>query len=238
MKPETDALFDVTPVERPRVSRFAKDGAVDCLMPDVTGMSDAHKTALVHELLRKRYGAPAAGNGPRYVYAAEVRNKAGFSASRSCDFIAMDTWESGPVRLIGHEVKVSRSDWVHELKQPEKAEAFIRHVAEWWLVVPDRRIVRDGELPQGWGLLAPRGDVLTAIVKPARKPQPALDPGLAAALLRAYERGVRAEMERAKAPRPHTSRDYHCAGSHDAPPPLNRRVGDLQRPRWDLRRAI
>jgi len=32
----------------------------------------------------------------------------------------MDLWPSGGLEIHGHEVKVSRSDWLRELKEPEK----------------------------------------------------------------------------------------------------------------------
>lgn len=117
--------------------------------------------------LEVRYSQVNPGNGPRYVCARHVRSRAGFSARRTADFVALDTWES-KLALHGHEVKVSRSDWLTELKQPEKAAEFIPFMHYWWLVVGHRSIVRDGELPDGWGLLAPRGDGLVT-VRPARR---------------------------------------------------------------------
>lgn len=172
----------------------------------------------VHELLRRRYAATSPGNGPRYVLAPEVRNRAGFSANRAADLLVMDTWESGPVRLIGHEVKVSRSDWLRELKDPSKAEAFIPHVSEWWLVVGDPKIVKDGELPEGWGLLAPAGDSLRAIVKAKRKPQTEIPTTMLAALMRSVYGVGRAELEKAKQPKPHDLNRIQRMGTYDDVP--------------------
>lgn len=103
--------------------------------------------------LHRRYSQVNPGNGPRYACAEHVKNAAGFWAGRIIDFIAVDCWPTGGIELHGHEVKVSRSDWLHELKQPEKAEAFKRYMDRWWLVVPDASIVKADELPEGWGLL-------------------------------------------------------------------------------------
>ncbi|ORB93975.1 hypothetical protein LAUMK4_05859 [Mycobacterium persicum] len=105
------------------------------------------------DLLHLRYSQTNPGNGPRYACAEHVKNQAGFDARRCADFIAVDCWPTGGIELHGHEVKVSRSDWLHELKQPDKAEAFKRYMDRWWLVVPDAKIVKPGELPEGWGLL-------------------------------------------------------------------------------------
>lgn len=99
------------------------------------------------------------GNGIRWVCAEHVRNDSGFYAARTADFMAMDMWPGTGNALHGHEVKVSRSDWLAELRKPEKAIPFIEVVDHWWLVVPDASIVKDGELPVDWGLLvlSPRG---------------------------------------------------------------------------------
>ena len=56
----------------------------------------------------------------------------------------------------GFEVKVSRSDWLRELKDPCKSEAWSRYCHHWWLVAP-RDVVKPGELPENWGHLAPAG---------------------------------------------------------------------------------
>lgn len=106
--------------------------------------------------LHNRYGQINPGNGPRYVGAEHVKNQAGFFAGRCADFIAIDCWPGGDgsgIELHGHEVKVSRSDWLHELKQPDKADAFKRYMDRWWLVIPEASIVRPGELPEDWGLI-------------------------------------------------------------------------------------
>lgn len=105
------------------------------------------------DLLHRRYSQTNPGNGARYACAEHVKNQAGFDARRCADFIAVDCWPTGGIELHGHEVKVSRSDWLHELKDPTKAEAFKRYMDRWWLVVPDAKIVKPGELPEGWGLL-------------------------------------------------------------------------------------
>jgi hypothetical protein len=125
------------------------------------------------------------GNGSRYAVAAQVRSHAGFDARRTCDFVAMDLWPSGGLLLHGHEIKVSRSDWLRELAEPEKSAEFVPFMNCWWVVVSDRRMVRAGELPDGWGLMAVSGGLLTVVrTAPRRKAEP-LPPTRLAALLRA-----------------------------------------------------
>lgn len=166
-------------------------------------------TGELRDLLTRRYSQVSPGNGPRYVLAPEVRNQAGFGGYRgpqlrTCDLIAMDTWESGPVRLIGHEIKTSRADWLRERKDPDKAMAFIPHVAEWWLVAATLRVAERDEIPEGWGLMVAAGATLRAVVRPVVKPQPAIPLGITVAMLRAVERANRDALTRAGKPRPHT----------------------------------
>lgn len=135
--------------------------------------------------------------GREFARAEHVPIGVGFERSRIADFMAVRMFSSHgyehlpyPVQralaeqgilsrrdrtptLIGHEVKVSRSDWLHELKQPEKAEAWKRFCHEWYLVVSDATIVRDGELPDGWGLMVSHGRSLRLVTRAARlRPEP------------------------------------------------------------------
>lgn len=153
------------------------DGVTDLLdelnhnpEPDTLTVTEGHMMAM----LDARYSAVNPANGPRYVTARHVRSHAGFDARRTADYIALDTWQS-KLALHGHEIKVSRSDWLTELKQPEKAAEFTPYMHYWWIVAAYAGIVREGELPDGWGLLVPRGGRLVAAVRAQRneaKPLP------------------------------------------------------------------
>lgn len=137
--------------------------------------------------LAARYGK-LYSNGPwsglRHVGARHVRLHPGFGPQRIADYLAVDTWRSSGYAIHGHEVKVSRSDWLAELADPGKAEAIARYCTYWWLVVSDRSIVRD-DLPDGWGLMVARGAGLAAIVQPRKRtPEPA-PPHLVASFARA-----------------------------------------------------
>jgi hypothetical protein len=150
----------------------------------------------VTEALYIRYGATY-GNGQRYAVAAQVRSHAGFDARRTADFVAMDLWPSKGLLLHGHEIKVSRSDWLTELKHPEKAAEFIPYMNCWWLVAAGKRIVRPGELPDEWGLMVMNGPVLTTVRKAPRRKAGPLPPTRLAALLRAVAQ-TSAHLERRK----------------------------------------
>lgn len=105
---------------------------------------------MVLDLLHRRY-AEQAGNGPRYTVAEHVGRDVG-ARGRICDFMAQDSWPSTGLALHGHEVKTSRDDWLRERRQPEKAAPFMLLCDFWWLVATPN-VVKQGELPDGWGLL-------------------------------------------------------------------------------------
>jgi hypothetical protein len=151
-----------------------------------------HTEASMIDLLHQRYNTRS-GNGAKYVGMSHVRSDAGFDAKRTADFMALDLWPSSGLMLHGHEVKISRSDWLNELKDPEKSGAFIPHVDYWWLVIAERGMVRAGELPANWGMMAVDGDGVLRVVKQAprlrtnplqRGVYPTVQRGLAAAMLR------------------------------------------------------
>jgi len=131
----------------------------------------------LHAMLHTRYSSDS------WAYLEEVPDSTGFNKSRSCDAMAMSLWPSRGLELHGFEIKVERSDWLRELKDPAKAETFFRYCDRWWIVAP-ADVVKDGELPPSWGLLVPRGKQL--VQKVAAKPLTPcpVDRGFLAALLR------------------------------------------------------
>lgn len=126
------------------------------------------------DLLLSRYNTERQGTiADRWVRAEHVRSTQDFRYTVSvADFVAIDKYSSSQA-IHGHEVKVSRSDWLTELRDLEKSERIKRFCNFWWLVVSDASIVKDGELPEGWGLLVKSGNKLRAKVKaPALVPEP------------------------------------------------------------------
>lgn len=125
------------------------------------------KTDELKALLRARFCAP------EWALFFEVMEGTGWQASRGrADAVAMNLYPSRGLTVNGCELKVSRTDWLREMKDGAKAEVIFGFCDHWWLVVGDRQIVKDGELPEPWGLIAPRAGQL-AIVKQAPKLKPA-----------------------------------------------------------------
>ncbi|MDR6794343.1 hypothetical protein J2X12_002920 [Pseudarthrobacter oxydans] len=125
-------------------------------------------------LLSARYNTERRGTiADRWVRAEHVRSTQDYRKLLSiADFVAIDKYASSQA-IHGHEVKVSRSDWLTELRDLSKSERIKRFCNFWWLVVSDASIVKDGELPEGWGLLVKSGSGLRAKVKaPDLTPEP------------------------------------------------------------------
>lgn len=117
-------------------------------------------TPSIYDLLRAKYAAP------EWAFMEEVAPATG-GGTRYADGVAMNLWHSRGHAVLGFEVKVSRSDWLRELKQPEKADPVMRYCDHWW-VVAERGCVMGGELPINWGLMERHGAGLR-IVTPAPK---------------------------------------------------------------------
>lgn len=97
-------------------------------------------------------------NGHGFAFLTNVRNGTGFARREGyADAISMELTPSRGLKLNGFELKVSRADWLRELKNPHKADFFYEHCDRWFLVVSDKDIVQEGELPEEWGLIAPKG---------------------------------------------------------------------------------
>lgn len=150
-----------------------------------------------HELMSR---LRARHNGSDFAILTEVGDSTGFPGQRRwADALTMCVWPSRGLEIHGFELKVSRSDWTKELSDPGKAEKICRYCDRWFVVIGDRAIVKDGELPRTWGLIVPHGDGLKVSV-PAPKLEPIpLDRKFVAALFRrASEQSVDAAVLKAE----------------------------------------
>lgn len=119
--------------------------------------------------------APTTGGGTRYA-----------------DAVAVGLWRSHGHGIEGIEVKVSRADFLNEMKQPEKSQPVFQFCNRWWLACP-KDMVKPEELPPTWGLLELCAGALRQKVK-----APKLDPvpitmGFFAAMIRRHA-GMDEEM--------------------------------------------
>jgi hypothetical protein len=117
------------------------------ILPAETPLIRSHDLV---EMLRRHYlpdGRPAGG-----IFAAEIESPDG---RRRADALWAPWSIAGGSRLVGHEIKVSRSDVLIELADPMKAEPWARDCSQWWLVVADPALVAGLTLPDAWGVMAP-----------------------------------------------------------------------------------
>lgn len=124
-----------------------------------------------------------------YAFMSNVPSNLGWQSKRYADGVAVAMWESRGFAVVGFEAKATRNDFLRELKDPPKADGIYGYCDEWVLAVADKEMVRDGELPPTWGLMAPRGKNLEFVVRPPKlTPRPLDRPFLCALLRRAHER--------------------------------------------------
>lgn len=71
------------------------------------------------------------------------------------DAVAVNLWRSRSYSVQGIEIKVSRSDWMRELKNPRKNDEVMAYCDNFWVFAAPG-IVDPQELPPGWGLMEPQ----------------------------------------------------------------------------------
>jgi hypothetical protein len=173
----------------------------DLVGPDAVADEDLDDKAKLqaHDLFVRLQGT---FSEPGYITLEEVRDATGFDSNRSADAMAISLYRSRGKALWGFEFKVSRSDWLHELKQPEKSESILRYCNYWALVVPNKDIVKPGELPPTWGLYVAQKNRLKCIT-----PCPQLDPlplsitmltALAYAIDQKHKRATKFDLDKAR----------------------------------------
>lgn len=141
------------------------DDQLDLEVPD--GKKPLDERALLNRLRKKHDAEQSQGNGSAWAFIEHVRSVAGFDA-RTIDAFAMHLWPSRGLQIHAFECKSSRSDLLRELKNPAKGEAFAVLADYFWLVLGDRKIIKPGELPDGWGLMVPHGKGLRVEVPAPR----------------------------------------------------------------------
>lgn len=123
-------------------------------------------------------------DAPTYAFLPQVRDSTGSGSAGTADALAMSLWPSRGLELYGFEVKVSRQDWLRELKNPAKAENIAQFCDRWW-VVAAVDVVDVAEVPPLWGLLVQRGKgLIRSKDAPKLKCPQAIDRHFLAAILR------------------------------------------------------
>lgn len=142
------------------------------------------RTGELTEMVISKYNAHnGAANLGKYIPLTQVASSTG-GANNIADLMIIGAWHSSGNFLEGFEVKVSRADWLNELKKPDKCQHSKKFCHKWWLIIADEKMVKDGELPEDWGMMAVVDGALKIIKKaPILEPVP-LEIDFVASLLR------------------------------------------------------
>ncbi|HXF53365.1 MAG TPA: hypothetical protein VNK52_04505 [Hyphomicrobiaceae bacterium] len=146
--------------------------------------------AEVKALLRRRY-AP-----PEWALCFEVANATGGVADRYADAVAMNLYPSRGLTLHGFEIKVSKSDFLAEVRDPDKSVAVQQYCDYWWLVAP-KSAVDVTLLPEAWGWLAVETNRLRAVKPAPRLAAKPIDRAFLAAMVRRAHAIDQAEFDAA-----------------------------------------
>lgn len=146
-------------------------------------------TKQLEAALHDHFIAPQDRNSPAGAGAIYLTEVTAPETNRRADAVHIGLWQSrGAGRIDVCELKTSRSDFLRELDQPAKAEAWWPYSTAFWLVVPHVSIAGPEDMPPGWGLMVPsgRGRRFKVLVKPEER-TPRIDVPLLLTLLKNTE---------------------------------------------------
>lgn len=126
---------------------------------------------------------------PEHALILEVSDATGGRRGRIADALIMGLWPSRGINLDGVEIKTQRSDWLRELKDPQKAEAISRFCDHWWIHATPN-VVLEEELPTGWGLRVYDGRIWKTIREATPRESEPVDRDFLAAILRRLDQMV------------------------------------------------
>lgn len=156
------------------------------------------------ERIRSRY------SGSEWIVMEQVPNGTGTWCSSWIDAAAVGVWPSKGLYRAAFEVKVSRSDFLAELKDPTKNAWAREHFHEFWFVAPGG-VVKESELPEGDGWLKPHGSGLSIVRHASRRECPKLSNVLLAAFCRAADHEIARVRRTARNDVLRESREYREA---------------------------
>lgn len=149
------------PTKHP-INLAAHENPVQTHLEDGTlkDLDDEQITEGIHAALAERYSA---GDG------WHLFTEVGAPDQRRIDALALSAWRSRGYEVHGLEVKASRSDWLSEVKDPDKQRWWMNRVDRFYLVAPTH-VCDTSELPKGWGLIRFQNDGSLRKVKDSNPP--------------------------------------------------------------------
>lgn len=88
---------------------------------------------------------------PKWVTVPELANSTGGRADRRIDLFALAAWPSGGFETIAFEIKVSRGDFLRDIKDPLKQRHARLYCGQFYFVTPPG-LLKPGEIPDWAGL--------------------------------------------------------------------------------------
>jgi len=141
------------------------------------------------KLIRERYPMNRAAGYQSHVVLEQVADGTGMYQGRWIDAVVFSLWASKGLYRFAFEVKVSRSDFLHELSNPIKHKWCLECFHQFWFVAP-QDVIQIEELPPNVGWMYPRGGKLAVKRHAVANPNPRLDDVLLAAFMRAASKGI------------------------------------------------
>lgn len=156
------------------------------------------KTKEVLEILQDKYRLP------EWAFFAELRAGTGYTYHKGrnpeqrFDAWVLNCWPSKKFLSIAFEIKVSRGDFLGEIKQPKKRKQAILLSNEFYFVTPPGLVKKD-EIPEdcGWMEITKRGKLHRRKKSPFNE-KPHLDWGLLASIARRSPSGSESQYEEMK----------------------------------------
>ena len=139
-------------------------------------------------LIRKKYKTDANGYNPCVVL-EQVPDGTGMYQSRWIDVAVFQMWASKGLTRTAFEIKVSRSDFLSEIQNPQK-HAWCRESFHYFFFVAPKGIIQVEELPDGVGWLYPRGSQLCTGRQARINDNPKLDDHILSGFLRAAHKEI------------------------------------------------
>jgi len=140
-------------------------------------MTLPEKTQKIKDLLERRHE-----DTRQWVYIHEMPEGTGGACRGFIDGFAINCWHCNDLEKVAYEIKVSRSDFLKELKFPEKRRAALLFSNQYYFVTP-KGLVKKEEIPLECGLIEWEGENLVVALKaPTRAAHPPSWTFMAAAL--------------------------------------------------------
>jgi len=118
----------------------------------------------VYKAIKDKFSDPQ-----RYATMSEVNCGTGYAGKSWIDALVISLWPSDGLHRMAFEIKVSRADFLSEMKKHAKNEFFREHCHEFWYATAKGVVKSDDEIPEGCGWMCMRGKNQLVIQKQAQR---------------------------------------------------------------------